>query len=184
MHMWCVHMMVHTGKPKVWLYVSHWCKYSYLALLHVKLFPTLWHSAALGLNREARCAPRMRVCRVPISEYTVIGLPEDPYLTFRLQVAGHFSAQPSSASAVNPFVAQAQHYRKTRDSGNHWCWCCWFSTSSKTLILTTKFTPSWLWKTNIFQNIVKTFLCFQIKFVTSAFIFVFYIFNYLIRKEF
>lgn len=82
-------------------------------LLHVKLFPTLWHSAALGLNREARCAPRMHVCRVPISEYTVIGLPEDPCLTFRLQVAGHFSAQPSSASAINPFVAQTQHYRKT-----------------------------------------------------------------------
>lgn len=63
-------------------------------LLRVKLVPTLWPSAALGLNREARCAPRMRVCRVPISEYTVIGLPEDPYLTFRFQVAGPFRARP------------------------------------------------------------------------------------------
>lgn len=109
-----VYMMAHVGKSKMWLCVTHWCSRSNLALLHVKMFPTLWHSTGLGPNREARCAPRMRVCRVPISEYTVIGLPEDPYLTFRLQVAGHFSAQPSSASAINPFVAQpSQHNRKT-----------------------------------------------------------------------
>lgn len=109
---WCItertnpHLMCsHDGsfrliKDLYVLYASHWCKPSYLALLHVKLFPTLWHSAALGLNREARCAPRMRVCEVPISEYTVTGLPEDPYLTFRLQVVGHFSAQPSSAQLL------------------------------------------------------------------------------------
>lgn len=103
----CTYCTCHTGANVV---IWPW--------LHVKLFPTLRHSAALGLNREARCAPRMRVCKVPISEYTVIGLPEDPYLTFRLQVVGHFSAQPSSASAINPFVAQPQHSRKTETLEN------------------------------------------------------------------
>lgn len=108
-------MIVRTGKSKILLYASHWRRRSNLALLHVKLFPTLWHSTGLGLNRETRCAPRKHVCRVPISEYTVIGLPEDPYLTFRLQVAGHSSAQPSSASAINPFVAQPSKHNRMMD---------------------------------------------------------------------
>lgn len=78
-------------------------------------FPTSWHSAGLGINRRACCAPRMHVCRVPISEYTVIGLPEGPYLTFRLQVAGHSIAHPSSASAINPFLARfSRHKQKQR----------------------------------------------------------------------
>lgn len=78
-------------------------------------FPTSWHSAGLGINRRACCAPRMHVCRVPISEYTVIGLPEGPYLTFRLQVAGHSIAHPSSASAINPFLAHfSRHKPKQR----------------------------------------------------------------------
>lgn len=103
------------GKSEKRLYMSHWCRHGNLALLHAKLFPTLWHRTGLGLHREARCAPRMHACRVPISEYTVIGLPEDPYLTFRLQVAGHFSAQPSSASAINSFVAQPSHHNRKAD---------------------------------------------------------------------
>lgn len=75
-------------------------------------FPTSWHSAGLGINRRACCAPRMHVCRVPISEYTVIGLPEGPYLTFRLQVAGHSIAHPSSASAINPFLAHFSRHKQ------------------------------------------------------------------------
>lgn len=74
------------------------CKHSGLAAFHCsQSFPTWWHRPGLGINRGARCAPRMHVCKVPISKYTVIGLPEGPYLTFGLQVAGQ-----SSASAVNP----------------------------------------------------------------------------------
>lgn len=72
---------------------------------HPQSFPTSWHSPGLGINRGACCAPRMHVCRVPISEYTVIGLSEGPYLTFGLQVAGHSRAHRSSASAINPLLA-------------------------------------------------------------------------------
>lgn len=59
----------------------------------------------------------MHVCRVPISEYTVIGLPEGLYLTFRLQVAGHSTGQPSSASDIYPFLtALSQNKQRQEES--------------------------------------------------------------------
>lgn len=76
-------------------------------------FPTSWHCAGLGINRGARCAPRMHVCRVPISEYTVIGLPEGLYLTFRLQVAGHSKAHSSCASTINPLLYPFNQHKPT-----------------------------------------------------------------------
>lgn len=72
-------------------------------------FPHHGTSPGLGINRGACCAPRMHVCRVPISEYTVIGLPEGPYLTFGLQVAGHSRAGHCSASAINPSLTHFTH---------------------------------------------------------------------------
>lgn len=95
---------------QIWGSVRHCSKHRGLATVHVQSFPTSWYSAGQGINRGARCAPRMHVCRVPISEYTVIGLPGGLCLTFRLQVAGHSTAHPSSASAINPFLT---HFSQT-----------------------------------------------------------------------
>lgn len=81
------------------------------------IFTDISHIMALGINREACCAPRMHVCRVPISEYTVIGLPEGLCLTFRLQVAGHSTAHPSCISAINPFLTHSSgRNRKVKKS--------------------------------------------------------------------
>ncbi len=90
-------------------------------------FPTSWHSAGLGINRGARCAPRMHVCRVPISEYIVIGLPEGLDLTFRLQVAGHSTAHPSPLpQLLTPFslisVRTNRQSDKITRSGDHAIW--------------------------------------------------------------
>ncbi len=111
-------------KQQISAYPRHWDKQQSGQVPCPQSFPTSWHTAGLEINREACCAPRMHVCRVPISEYTVIGLPEGLYLTFRLQVTGHSTAHPSSVSDINPFLAHfSQNSNKVRKNNKSWRSC-------------------------------------------------------------